>query len=102
MFLENSDQDIESDCNPDIGHYHIFSHAKKALIRKHCMAGLGKLHVPATVQNSGARQCLRKPFLITQNIVLIFFHTTKCAISQSKNRFVKIISYSCHLNTVEK
>ena len=31
MFLEDSHQDIDSDCNPDISHYRLFDHAKKAL-----------------------------------------------------------------------
>jgi len=91
MFLANSDQDIGSDCNPDISHYHIFGHAKKVLTHRHCMIGLKKLQL-AAAQKFDTRQCLRKPFLLTQNMVLIIFHTTKCAISQSKNMLVKIIS----------
>ena len=82
MFLENGNQDIDSDRNPDISLYRFFGHPKKALIGKRCMIGLKKLHLPAAAIKSGTRQCLRKPFLITQNIVLMTSGTTKCAISQ--------------------
>jgi hypothetical protein len=43
MLLENSDQDIDSDSNPDISLYCIFGHAKRALICKRCMTVLKKL-----------------------------------------------------------
>jgi hypothetical protein len=62
MFLENSDQDIDSDCNPGISHYRLFGYAKKALIRKRCMTGLKKFHLQAAAQKFGTRQCLKKPF----------------------------------------
>lgn len=82
MFLENTNQDIASDCNPDISHHLLFGHAINALTRKRCMTYFKKLHLPAVRQKSSTRQCLRKPFLITQNMVFGSISTTKYAISQ--------------------
>jgi hypothetical protein len=46
------------------------------------MTCLKKLHLPAAAKKFGTRQRLKKPFLVTQNMVLISFSTTKCAVSQ--------------------
>jgi hypothetical protein len=58
MFFDNSDQDIDSDCNPDISLYCIFGHAKKALIRKRSMTVLKKLDLRggAKVRHSSVPQ----------------------------------------------
>jgi hypothetical protein len=62
--------------------YRIFGHAKKALIRERCMTGSKELYLSAVAHKPGTRQCPRKLFLTTQNMVLVSFFTTKCAISQ--------------------
>ena len=82
MFLENNDQDIDSDCNPVISLYLLLGHVKKGLTRIHCATGLKKLNLPAAAQKFGTRKCLRKPSLITQHMALVSLHTTKCGISQ--------------------
>jgi hypothetical protein len=90
MLFENSDQDINSDCNPDIGFNCIFGHDKRALIHKRCMTVLKNLDLigGAKARHSSVPQ---KDLLKTQNMVLIRSIITKCAISQSKNKLVKII-----------
>jgi hypothetical protein len=84
MFLENNDQDIDSDCNPGINVYLLFllGHVKEALTRIRCATGLNSLNLPAAAQKFGTRHRVREPSLITQNMALISFSTTKCGISQ--------------------
>ena len=91
-FLRIATRTIDSDCNPDISHHRLFGHAQKALIRERCMSCLKKLQPPTPAQKSCACQYPCPPFLIAQDMALMTFCTTKCAISQSKNKLVKIIS----------
>jgi len=82
IFLANNDQDMDSDWNPDISLYRIFSYGKKALIRERCITGLKKLNLSAAAQKFGTRPWFRKPSLVTQNMVFVNVFTTKCAICQ--------------------
>jgi hypothetical protein len=56
MSLENGDQAVNSDCNPDMSNYLVFGYAKKTLIHKRSMTGLKKLHLPVEAQKSGTCQ----------------------------------------------
>jgi len=62
MFPKNSDQSIDSNCNPGVSTFRLFGHAKGASICKPGMAGLKKLHPRTAAQKLSTRQCLRKPF----------------------------------------
>jgi len=53
IFLENSDQDINSNWNPDISLYRTFNYPKKSWFLERYITGLRRLNLPAAAQKLG-------------------------------------------------